>query len=351
MPPLPHQHLPRIITYYQTHHDAAGQHISVLPLLREPGIGLTHLIVAAIHINDDPSAITLNDHAPSHPRFTTLWAEMRVLQAAGIKVLGLLGGAAAGTFARLDGPDEAAFERYYGPLRELVRERGLDGLDLDVEEPMTLNGVVRLIDRLRADFGPAFLITMAPVAAALLDSRRNLSGFDYEAVEVLRGREIAWYNAQFYCGWGDCSNPLMYEMLTAVKGWPAEKVVVGVVTNPENGSGWVPWDVLGNVVPLLAGRHRRFGGVMGWEYFNSLPGGRERPWEWARWMSALLGRAGASKGGVREATTLPSTVVKAEAEADVDNDADTDTDDTTSASDTPLPEPFEYYSDGLAEDA
>ncbi|KAK0609247.1 glycoside hydrolase superfamily [Bombardia bombarda] len=184
----------------------------------------------------------------------------------------MLGGAAKGSFARLDA-DQPTFEACYAPLAHLIRERALDGLDLDVEEPMSLAGVIRLIDRLRADFGAGFIITLAPVAAALLDVRRNLSGFDYEALEVMRGREISWYNAQFYCGWGDCSNPAMYEMLL-VKGWPAEKIVVGLVTNPENGSGWVPWDVLGNLMPLLVARHARFGGVMGWEYFNSLPGGR-----------------------------------------------------------------------------
>ncbi len=215
-----------------------------------------------------------------------MWAELRILQASGVKVLGMLGGAAKGSYTRLDG-DEAQFERYYLPLRNMVRAYGLDGLDLDVEEEMSLGGVIRLIDRLRADFGPSFTITLAPVAAALLNPRNNLSGFDYEALEVMRGKEIAWYNAQFYCGWGDCSNPLMYEMLL-MKGWPAEKVVIGLVTNPENGSGWVPWHVLANVLPAIVGRHPKFGGVMGWEYFNSLPGGRESPWEWARWMTALL---------------------------------------------------------------
>jgi hypothetical protein len=292
MPPLPHPPLPRLITYYQTHHTPSGQHISILPLIQQPNIAVTHVILAAIHINEDPSALTLNDHSPSDPRFTTLWAELRVLQASGVKVLGMLGGAAPGTYARLDQDSEGvgfsdSFEAYYAPLAALVRERSLDGLDLDVEESMSLAGIVRLVDRLRADFGPEFLITLAPVAAALLSTRHNLSGFDYEALEVMRGREIAWYNAQFYCGWGDCSNPAMYEMLLA-KGWPPEKIVVGLVTNPENGGGWVPWHLLANVLPLLAGRHPRFGGVMGWEYFNSLPGGKERPWEWARVMTALL---------------------------------------------------------------
>jgi len=285
MAPIPPP-TPRIITYYQTHHDPAGNFISILPLIREPGIEITHVNLAAIHINADPSALTLNDHAPSHPRFDTLWAELRVLQASGVRVLAMLGGAAQGTYARLDG-DPAAFERYYAPLRDLLRDRALDGVDLDVEEPMSLAGIVRLIDRLRADFGRGFLLTLAPVAAALVDARRNLSGFDYEALEALRGRDIAWYHAQFYCGWGDCSNPLLFELMVR-RGWPADRIVVGLVTNPDNGSGYVPWAALSRVLPLLLARHPGFGGVVGWEYFNALPGGTRKPWEWARWITGLL---------------------------------------------------------------
>lgn len=202
MAPIPAPGLPRIVVYYQTHHHPDGRPISVLPLIQTPDIRLTHLMVAAIHVNrkEDPAhIITLNDHLPSHPSFTTLWAELRVLQAAGVKVLGMLGGAAKGTYCKetLDSDDDATFERYYGAVRDMVRERGLDGLDLDVEEPMRLGGVVRLIDRLRKDFGKDFLITLAPVAPALLDFRRNLSGFDYEALEVMRGKDIAFYNCQF----------------------------------------------------------------------------------------------------------------------------------------------------------
>ena len=344
MPPLPHPALPRLITYYQTHHTPSGTPISVLPLLQNPGISLTHLILAAIHINEDPSGLTLNDHPPSHPRFTTLWAELRVLQASGVKVLGMLGGAAQGTFARLDNTDDddddgaASFEAYYAPLAALVRQRALDGLDLDVEEAMSLGGIIRLIDRLRADFGAAFLITLAPVAAALLRAEHNLSGFDYEALEVLRGREIAWYHAQFYCGWGDCSNPAMYEMMLA-KGWPPEKIVVGLVTSPRNGGGWVPWNVLGNVLPLLAGRHPRFGGVMGWEYFNSLPGGEERPWEWAQAMSALL----------RGRRTVPG-VEGIEGTHNAPKEADPDEGGKLEAAAAPVPRVFEYHSDGEAQE-
>lgn len=258
----------------------------------------------------------------------------------------MLGGAAKGSYARL----ESAFESYYPPLRNLIRTYALDGIDLDVEEPMSLAGVIHLIDQLRSDFGPDFIITLAPVASALLDARRNLSGFDYEALEVMRGKEISWYNAQFYCGWGDCASPLMYEMILA-RGWPAEKVVVGLVTNPENGSGWVPWQMLGSVIPALVGRHARFGGVMGWEYFNSLPGGKERPWEWARFMTALLRGErtvwDALMDGITSAKTQDVVVADKKLAA---RPIDDENEEGGEAADAAVPEPFEYYSDGTADE-
>ena len=322
--------LPRIILYHQTIHDRAGNLVSILPLLKRPGISITHLIVAAIHINDDPDGLTLNDHPPSDPRFAALWAEVRAAQASGVTVMGMLGGAAKGSYKRLDlnvndadvdGKAAAAFERYYAPLAALVRERGLQGLDLDVEEEMSLAGIVRLVDRLRADFGPEFIITLAPVATALLDAQRNLSGFDYAALEAMRGPQIAWYNAQFYCGWGDASNPVMYDLICAVHGWPAEKVVLGLVTTPENGAGWVPFEFLGPTLKILQAHFPRFGGVMGWEYFNCQPGGQERPWEWAEQMTRLL-----------RATDASSSVVEV------------DPDDTDGKPEAGVPGDFDYYS-------
>lgn len=354
MAPIPRSSLPRLVLYHQTVNDAQGKPISVLPLITEPDISVTHIIVAAIHLNSDPSGLTLNDNHPSDPCFATLWAELRIAQASGISVLGMLGGAAKGSFTRLD-QDEGTFESYYLPLRNLVRDRGLNGLDLDVEEPMSLAGIIRLIDRLRADFGPSFLITLAPVAAALLDSRRNLSGFDYEALEVMRGKDIAWYNTQFYCGWGDASTPFMYELCVA-RGWDPRKVVMGLVTTSENGSGWVPWEVLGPNLSVLKRRFGdgRFGGVMGWEYFNSSPGGREKPWEWAQRITKLLRDDGANISDVlrkidaedaereAEVANLPATNTKTPNwEADPDSGSDAE---------PPLPNDFQYYSEDWLRD-
>ncbi|ATZ46672.1 hypothetical protein BCIN_02g00570 [Botrytis cinerea B05.10] len=344
MPPVPIPTTPRIVIYYQTQHHSDGKLCSILPIITKPNISVTHVNVAAIHLNDPPGNITLNDHAPHHERFVTMWAELRILQASGIKVMGMLGGAAKGSFTRLD-QDDITFELYYIPLRNLIRERGLDGLDLDVEEEMTLAGIIRLIDRLKADFGAGFIITLAPVAAALVSDlpKHNLSGFNYEALEVMRGSSIDWYNTQFYCGWGDMSKTAGYDMMM-MRGWPAHKIVVGMVTNPGNGSGWVPFEVLQEVLLNLKLRYPTFGGVMGWEYFNSLPGDRDRPWEWAAWMTRVLGKLPVS--APKQPMTSASVIAEVETQKPlVSRNVDDDLE-----GDAPLPSEFEYHSEGYGDE-
>jgi hypothetical protein len=110
MPPTPPKLLPvtqgpRLIVYHQTIHDHAGNYHSLLPLLTNH-TGVTHIIVAAIHLNEGPGNITLNDHTPDDKRFEQLWGEVKWLQGSGVKILGMLGGAAKGSFERLSGSDE-----------------------------------------------------------------------------------------------------------------------------------------------------------------------------------------------------------------------------------------------------
>ena len=182
------------------------------------------------------------------------------------------------------------FEAYYTPLRDFIRTYALDGIDLDVEEEMSLPGMVHLIDRLRADFGREFLITLAPVATALMAGRRHLSGFDYRMLEAMRGGEINWYNTQFYNGWGGLDDTAAYDEVMR-NGWPANKVVAGMLTNPKHGgSGYVRLEVSAAVLSLLVERYEGFGGVMGWEYWDALPQeGEERGWMWAYCMGLCLG--------------------------------------------------------------
>ena len=90
---------PRVVVYHQTHH-RDGKVVSILPLITQQ-TGVTHVIVAAIHLNDN-AYLTLNDDPPDADKFNTLWSEVAWLQASGVKVLGLLGGAAQGSYAKLD---------------------------------------------------------------------------------------------------------------------------------------------------------------------------------------------------------------------------------------------------------
>ena len=270
MPPIPSRPSPlanpRIVLYVQTHHSPNDEYHSLIPLLEHP-CGVTHVIVAAIHVNSDPNGLTLNDHPPTHEKYTQLWDEVVVLQDNGIKVLGMLGGAAKGSFARLDRGEQSdgnpvLFESYYGPLRDMIRQFGLNGLDLDIEEEMSLGGVTHLISRLRADFGPEFIITLAPVATALMEGRPHLSGFNYKWLEAVQGNNIAWYNTQFYCGWGGIHNTDAYDEIMRNQ-WPPEKVVVGMLTNPRHAaSGYVPLEWTSSVLSVLMEKYPGFGGVV-----------------------------------------------------------------------------------------
>lgn len=302
MPPLPHSSTPRLVLYCQTHHrDHEGNEaVSLLPLITN-NTGVTHVIIAAIHLNDGPGNITLNDHSPDHARFTQLWAETQWLKGSGVRVMGMLGGAAQGSFQKLSG-DDANFEAYYVPLRDMIRRHGLEGLDLDIEEEVDISCPLRLLARLRADFGPDFILTLAPVATAMLPnpnstpehpgpSMPHLSGFHYAMLEILASSLINWYNVQFYCGWGDAGSPQMYAAIVQHGKWDPAKIVMGVVTNPGNGSGHVPSYLLEENCRVLRAMFPRFGGVMGWEYFNAgeeVEAKKGRPWEWVGDLGRVL---------------------------------------------------------------
>ncbi|TKX21131.1 putative glycosyl hydrolases family 18 protein [Elsinoe australis] len=336
-------HTPRLVVYHQTHHTGPqGEQtpVSILPLLSE-NTGVTHIIIAAVHLNDGNN-LTLNDDPPTSPKFNQLWDEVAIAQASGIKVLAMLGGAAKGSYERLSGSEESVrprlppaslhplplpipslrpplspvphpnarqFNSYYTQLHTFLTTHSLSGIDLDIEEETPLPSVLRLIDRLRATLPASFLITLAPVLPALIPNQPHLSGFSYFDLERFRSRQIDWYNVQLYCGWGDAGSPEHYLWMVR-SGWDPRRCVMGCISNPENGSGFVEMERLGAVVGALrqavwgwgGTRGEAFGGVACWEYFNAKPGGRERPWEWAGAVGGMLsveveGRGGGTVGG------------------------------------------------------
>lgn len=264
----------------------------MLPLINEKGIALTHLIVCSFHVNAG-SIIHLNDYPPDHPRFSTLWNETVVMKEAGVKVMGMIGGAAPGSFSTLtlDATDDATFEFYYGQVYNLIKQYELQGMDLDVEQSMTQSGITRLVNRLNTDFGDDFIITLAPVASALEDGG-NLSGFDYKslasaAIAPSGLGMIDFLNAQFYSGFASMATPADFERVVD-NGWDPALVLAGQLTSPNNGGGYTSIPTLNQTVIELLKKYGTIGGIMGWEYFNSVPGGTAQPWQWAQEMTEIL---------------------------------------------------------------
>jgi hypothetical protein len=342
--------------YHQTIH-RDGELVPIRDLVELP-TGLTHLYVAAWHVNGARN-VTLNDLPATHPVNDAFWREIRAVQARGVKVLAMLGGAARGSYdqLKLRGDDylkhyHPMLERYL-PLMVLLKHYGFDGIDLDVEEHMTLEDVRRLINRVRADFGSDFLITLAPVYPAMLvgpksaptpgiinpmerrggpvdassalpartsisnrtaptgkqppsrlcaargaavaaapgRGRRNLSGFSYAELEASpEGRQVAWYNVQLYCGWGDAGDPGSYDAMVK-RGWDPRRIVLGTVASGEHGAGYVRPKVLAKTLRRHVDVYGdTFGGLMGWEYWRAGHDLGWAPWKWVATMGEAMKR-------------------------------------------------------------
>ncbi|KAJ7188697.1 endo-beta-N-acetylglucosaminidase [Mycena filopes] len=288
----------RVAVYYQTQYDksmpsnsAFGHYVSPLPLLSV----ITHLFLAAFHINSDKS-VHLNDNVPEAPLFAQMWQDLGQMQAAGVKVIGMLGGAAPGTYTLLSATN---FNTYYPILSNYISEFNLDGMDLDVEQSTPLSVIENLITHLKSDFGADFIITLAPVATAMTEGS-NLSGFDYVALDAQMGSSIAWYNAQFYSGFGTLFPDTQYINIINA-GWDPSRLVASVLTSPANGGGYIsPDQVVSSVKDLAAKYGFNFGGINGWEYFNSNPDPTQ-PWEWAQEMAAAMASVTASKKALEAA--------------------------------------------------
>jgi len=277
--------------YYQTqYYNNVYQSLSPIWKHGNPATGkpyVTDLIVAAFHLgydNNNKPYIHLNDNVPQDPMFKVMWQECETLQDDGVTVRMMLGGAAQGSYADLF----AHWTTFYPILKSTIAQYKLDGIDLDVEENVTLPDIERLIAQLAADFGPKFVITLAPVATAL-EGGANLSGFSYDKLyKGPQGKNIAYFDAQFYSGFGSLQTPSDYENVVA-HGYPPGKVVAGAIDNPSDGSGYVAPAAVVKTVRALVAKYPAFGGVVGWEYFNAEPGGQNRPDEWSAMMAKAMG--------------------------------------------------------------
>jgi len=197
------------------------------------------------------------------------------------------------------------FREYYEPLVDLVKKYSLDGLDIDIESPTPVSLPLRLLENLYADFGPDFILTMAPFCSALAveDDAANFSGFSYFSLDKLAVVPnttiplVHWYNAQFYGGYA--KGVLKYREIIRDGRWDANRVVVGVLTSKgKDYSGFVRIGKLGKVIGKLRKEFNTFGGISGWEYSEAgisdkelvegSPDGETEPWRWVEKVASSL---------------------------------------------------------------
>lgn len=91
----------RVAVYVQTFHDQNGNPLTLTPLL-DNGSGVTHVILSSIHLGATAGSIALNDNNFGDAYYDQIWKDVKTLQAAGVKVMAMIGGAGDQSFNRLN---------------------------------------------------------------------------------------------------------------------------------------------------------------------------------------------------------------------------------------------------------
>jgi hypothetical protein len=249
----------RVIFYYQT--------FSGLSAIIDEKPLVTHIHLSSIHFGaeeDGQPYIHLNNLHPDNAVFDSVWKELDLITTLGVKVMLMIGGAGGGY--------SSLFDNYiagYQLLKQLLHEHScIVGIDLDIEEPVSLDDVKKLINDIKRDF-PHFMISMAPVQSSLQSDTPGMGGFVYKALYTSEeGASIDYFNGQFY---DDFSTSAYQQVID--NGYPAEKVVMGSMTGQGSAS----------VISELSKKYPSFGGVFSWEYSIT-----PSPYDWASTMSRLM---------------------------------------------------------------
>ena len=236
----------------------------------------TNIIVSSIHFGsykNDPY-IHLNNFFPDSPKFDTVWEELQKLYYQGVTITAMIGGA-GGAYQTLF----SDFDTYYPLLKAFLKTKNyITGIDLDIEESVSLENVKKLINILMKDFGEDFIITMAPVASTLMNDSTSIAGFSYkELYNSPEGKHIDWFNTQSY----GCYNFSTYDKIIK-NGYPPDKVVFGMIS----GDFTNDFNEALNEVKKIKNTYPSLGGVYNWEYIDSPPDSSD-PSQWCREMSKI----------------------------------------------------------------
>ena len=262
----------KVCYYYQTF-------VGLDKILEEPNI-IDTIIVSSIHFGNNKDGtpyIHLNDLNPDDKKFDILWNQTKILVTDHNKEIILMLGGAGGAYGDLFNN----YTTYYPMLLKTIKSHNwITGIDLDIEESVSIDNVKMLIRDIHSDFGDNFVITMAPLAGSLMGDGTGMGGFIYKDLyNSPEGKFITRFNVQAY---GSYSFDTFQTIIN--NGYPAEKIVLGMVTGQFNKD---TFKTALNEIKHITDVYTNIGGVFCWEYCNSPPDTSD-PSEWARLMSQYL---------------------------------------------------------------
>ena len=254
----------RIIFYYQTFTTSLKQIIN-LDIV-------THIHLSAIHFgidNKDKPYIHLNDYDPDDSKFNQVWNEIDLCKKNNIKIILMLGGA-GGAFNDLFND----YDIYYPLLKNLIINKKLDGIDLDVEEQVDLNNIKKLINNIVADFGADFIISMAPVQYAIEEDVDGMGGFKYkDLLKSVEGKFIDYLNVQCYGSY----QLVNYENMIN-NNYNQNQIVMGMIFSQNMNDCY-------SQIQNIKDKYNDFGGVFIWEYCFAED---NNPSKWAKKVNAII---------------------------------------------------------------
>lgn len=245
--------MPRIQAYYQYPDD-----------LGDISSHVTDIILCSIHFG--PNYIHLNNHDPNDPRNDSMWQNVDLANRKGVDIWLMVGGA-GGAFQVMF----QDFEKYYQMLHNLIQTRRMiTGIDLDVEEEVELEDMVKLVIRLKNDF-PVINLSFAPLGISLVyPLEPGMGGFCYQDLEDKVGQHIDQYHAQMY--FEDFRATTLVQIS---KNFDPKRIVVGMMgtQNMEQ--------VSDQIKDMQVATKNTLGGVFVWNY-------RTKPKGWAQIMDDVL---------------------------------------------------------------
>ena len=231
--------------------------------------------VSSIHFGKDKNGtkgIYLNDNKPDDPIFDDLWLQTEKASSQGCIIMLMMGGAGLAYHELF-----SDFDTYYPQLVKMIQDISwIKGIDLDIEEQVSIENIQMLIQKIIDDFGEDFIITMAPISSSLETDGGSMCGINYKTLYKSElGKHIHWFNTQ-------CYGSFSFETYESIikNGYPPEKVVMGME------SGQFDSKTFQNAldeIKKIKDKYPTFAGVFDWEYLNAPPDSKD-PSQWATLM-------------------------------------------------------------------